>query len=287
MEYSMVRTFDHAGYYETRLILMLITLGIAIYKYRFKGDRRFLIIFASGALLLTVTEYLLQLNGLRGAGYNFSLFGIVIRGIPGPMLQGLLEGGSCGLIAFWFADQRSAQAKRREWVPFGIVCVIVVVLSIVAGYAARPHPVSSSRQMFSTVMVFYATTIIFVSLVIAWRRDAISDFVNFFGGLLLYALLSLEPLHILGVRFIGTITDSQVHPASVPIQAVLMLLSHVYEIAGARLHIFIIPALLGLVALREKKVMESGERYSTQHLLDLAQRGWRRRSKPFQKEKSP
>jgi len=286
MEYLMVRTFDHAGYYETRLILMIIALGFALYQYHYRNDRRFLIMFCSGAVLMSVTEYLLQIMGLRGAGYGFSLFGMAVRGIPGPAIQGLLEGSACAVIAFWFADLRSAQARKSEWRQFWIVGALVVVLSVIAGYMARGQAVSSSRQMFSTVMVFYATTIIFVSLVIAWRRDSITDLSNFFGGLLIFTLLSMEPLHLFGARYIGAAGGGLIQPASAPMQAVLMVLSYVYETAGARLHYFMIPALLGLAGLREKKVMESGEKYSTQHLIDLAQRGWRRRSKPFQKDQS-
>lgn len=55
-----------------------------------------------------------------------------------------------------------------------------------------------------------------------------------------------------------------------------MLLSHLYEAAGGRLHYFIIPLALGLVSLKEREDGVKRERYSTQHLQDLAQRGWRK-----------
>jgi len=286
MDYLMVRTFDHAGYYETRLILTIITLGIAVYQYQVRGDRRFAVVFASGALLMIVTEFVLLFNGLRGAGFSFSIFGLTVHGIAGPILRGALEGGACGLLAFWFADLRSLRAGRRKWMPFWVVSLVALGLSIAVGRLAQDQAISSVRRMFSTEMVFYVTTIIFISLLIAWRRDAIGDFANFFGGLLFYTLIVYVPLQIFGVRYIGIMTDAQVQPASAPVQITLMLLSHIYEIAGARIHFFMIPVLLGLVRLLEKKSMESGERYSTQHLLDLAQRGWRKRSKPFQKDRS-
>jgi len=286
MEYLMVRTYDHAGYHETRLILMLVALGFALYRFYYRSDRRFLIIFASGAALMSFSEYMMQILALRGTGYYFTLLGMRFSGWVGPAIQGLLDGGACATIAFWFADLRSAGAERREWLPYWLVAALLLALSLAAGFLTRGHEITSSRQMFSTPLVFYGTTIIFISLLIAWRKDMVTDLTNFFGGLLIFTLLSLEPLHLLGARFIGSAGENGIGHASPPLDFMLMLLSHVYENGGARLHYFMFPALLGLIGLREKKASESGEKYSTQHLLDLAQRGWRRRSKPFQKDQS-
>ena len=33
-DYYMVRSFDHAGYYETRLIMMLVAFGVTFYAWR-------------------------------------------------------------------------------------------------------------------------------------------------------------------------------------------------------------------------------------------------------------
>jgi hypothetical protein len=102
--------------------------------------------------------------------------------------------------------------------------------------------------------------------------------------LIIFALLNYEPLHLMGARYIGLFVGEQFVRASAGPQTMMMMLSHGFEIAGGRLHYFIIPFLFSLVWLREKSDGQKRERYSTQHLQDLAQRGWRKKSKPFQRE---
>ncbi|MBK7601615.1 MAG: hypothetical protein IPJ07_25045 [Acidobacteria bacterium] len=59
----MLRTFDHSGYYETRLILMVISITVAIYMLYNRKDRRYLLIYLSGILFTTIGEFLLQKTG--------------------------------------------------------------------------------------------------------------------------------------------------------------------------------------------------------------------------------
>lgn len=279
----MLRTFDQAGYYETRLILMAVSLAIAGYFLYYKRDHRFLLMFASGSFLTVIAEYLLQLNGLRGAGYSLSLFGLTVPRMVGPVVQGVIDGGACGMIAFWFADLRASKSKQKQWLPLIGICGLVLLLSFVAGAVSRLRPVSSVRPMFATQIILIITTIIFFSLVIAWRKDALSAMANFYAGLLLFAILNYQPLHLMGARYIGLHSGLQIVPASMPVQVTMTLLSHLFEVAGGRLHFFIIPFAFGIIGLREKDEGKKRERYSTQHLHDLAQRGWRKRSKPFQR----
>ena len=70
--YYMVRSFDHAGYYETRLIMMLVAFGIAFYALRRNRDSRYLVVLISGVLFQGLMEYILQAMGLRGV--RLSLF---------------------------------------------------------------------------------------------------------------------------------------------------------------------------------------------------------------------
>lgn len=278
MNYLMLRNFDQGGYYETRLILMIISLAIAAYFIYYKKDRRFLLIFASGVLFQTLMEY--WLRTVQGAAPAISLFGATIPAVFGPLIEGVFEGGVVGLFAFWFADLRSARAKRKEWWPFYIFCGVVGALSLVVGIAARGHFVTSARPIFAAPTIFVITVIIFISLMIAWRKDDLSALANFFAGLLLFAILNFEPMHALGVRYIGILNGNPFVAASLPLQIVIMFLSHVFEAAGGKLHYFMLPFAFGLIELRERQD-RNRERYSTQHLQDLASRGWRKRSKPF------
>ncbi len=281
MDFLILRATDHAGYYETRLILMAVSLAIAGYFIYYKRDRRYLLMFMSGIISATLMEYVLQISGLRGPGFRLSVFGFTMPKIAGPILQGISEGGAWSVIAFWFADLRSTHTRQKQWLVFSAVCIIVVVLAFVVGVMARNRPVSSIRSMSASMPIFIVTGIIFISLFIAWRKDALSDLANYYGGLLLFAFLNYEPLHLMGARYIGEFSGSQIVPATMPYQIIAMFLSHVFESAGGKLHYFMIPFALGLVSLRGRQDTRPRERYSTQHLQDLAQRGWRKKSKPF------
>lgn len=285
----MIRTFDHAGYYETRLILMAISLAVACYYAYYKPDRRFLFMFVFGAVMQTIVEYVLQIGGLREGASAIQVFGARIPTWLGPFIQGVTDGGSFAMFAFWLADLRSAHTRFKRWIPLIALSAVIVALSFIAGWAARNQPISSARPMFASLPIFAVTSVIFISLLIAWWKNALPSLANYYAGLLIFAILNYEPLHLMGARYIGMIpplstglTNSlSFVPAPMPYQVVAMLLSHLYEAAGGKLHYFIIPLALGLVSLKEREDRVKRERYSTQHLQDLAQRGWRKKSKPF------
>src|SRR5262245_4655996 len=285
MDFWMIRTFDHAGYYETRLILMAISLVIACYFAYYKPDRRFLLMFASGAMLQTIIEYVVLFDGLRVGAPTVRVFGAPMPPLLGPAIQGFTEGGPLAMFAFWLADLRSSQARMKRWAPLIALGAVIVILSLAAGLVARNQPISSARPMSASLPIFAGATIIFVSLFIAWRKDALPSLANYYAGMLVFAILCYEPLHLLGARYIGVMSNSptglhgaaQFTAAPMPAQAIVMLLSHLYEAAGGKLHYFIIPFALGLLSLNEPDYGPKRERYSTQHLLDLAQRGWRKK----------
>jgi hypothetical protein len=138
--------------------------------------------------------------------------------------------------------------------------------------------------MFSPLSIFAVMAIIFASLWLAWRKDVMASLSNFYGGLLLFTILNYGILQVMGARYIGEQVGGQFVAAPTSVRGAMMVLSMVFETAGGKLHFFMIPFALGLIALKEKEEASSKrERYSTQHLQDLSQRGWRKRSKPFPK----
>ncbi|MDQ3013871.1 MAG: hypothetical protein M3X11_24605 [Acidobacteriota bacterium] len=276
----MLRNFDLSGYYETRLILTLISLAVAAYFIYYKRDHRYLLIFGCGVLLQTLMEFGIQWMGIRQAEPPILFFGATVPATLTPLASGFFEGGVVALFAFWFADLRAANAKQNEWWPFYVLCGLVVALSFVIGIVARGHYVTSARPIFMPPSIFIITVIIFVCLMIAWRKNDLSSLAGFFAGLLLFAVLNYEPMHAMGARYIGIPNGNPFVTAPLVLQIVVMFLSHVFEAAGGKLHYFMLPYALGLIALRERKD-HNRERYSTQHLEDLASRGWRKRSKPF------
>jgi hypothetical protein len=280
MDYLMLRSYDQAGYYETRLILAIISLAVAVYFIYYKSDRRFLLMFGSGVLLQTLMEFGLQSRELRGVDPTISLFGANVPGMLSPILNGFFEGGAVGVFALWFADLRSAKARLKDWWPFYGLSALVVALAFVAGFASRNRPLTSARPIFATASILVITVLIFVCLMIAWRKDDISSLAGFYAGLLLFAFLNIEPLHLTGAQYIGLPANPQPVAASSPIQIVVMFLSLAFETAGGKLHYFMVPFAFGWIALRERQD-RNRERYSTQHLHDLSSRGWRKKSKPF------
>jgi len=276
----MLRTFDQAGYSETRLILMLVSLAVAAYFLYYKRDRRYLLIFGCGVLLHTLMEFCLQWQGMRNTEPPVLLFGTTVPAGLALIVQGMFEGGAVSLFAFWFADLRASNAKQKEWWPFYVLCGLVVALSFIVGVVARGHYVTAARQIFVSPLTLITTIIIFVCLMIAWRKNDISSLVNFYAGLLLFAFFNYEPMHALGARYIGIPNGDPFIAAPFGPQVVIMFLSHVFESAGGKLHYFMLPFALGWIALRERQD-RTRERYSTQHMADLVSRGWRKRSKPF------
>ena len=282
MFFWMIRTFDHAGYYETRLILMAITLFVACYFSYYRLDRRFLLMFASGAVFQAIIEYVLLFRVLRTSDGAISLFGKSIPIFVAPIIQGCADGAPLAVFAFWFADLWSSHAKIKRWLPLIGFSVVITALSIAAGSVARNHHVTSARPMFAALPIFAITAVIFISLFIAWRRDGLPGLANYYAGMIVFAILCYEPLHLMGARYIGLVSNLESNPlftpAPMPAQALVMLLSHLYEAAGGKLHYYIVPFALGMLTLKGPAYGAERERYSTQHLQDLAQRGWRKKA---------
>ena len=282
MFFWMIRTFDHEGYYETRLILMAISLVVACYFAYYRLDRRFLLMFASGAVFQTIIEYVLQYRVLRTGDGDISLFGEPVPILIGPLVQGCADGAPFAMFAFWFADLWSSHARIKRWLPLIGFGVVTAILSFAAGSVARNHPITSARPMFAALPIFAITAVIFISLFISWRKDALPGLANYYAGMIVFAILCYEPLHLMGARYIGMMSNSngvlQFTPAPMPAQVVVMMLSHLYEAAGGKLHYYVVPFALGLLSLNGPGHGVERERYSTQHLMDLAQRGWRKKA---------
>ncbi len=276
MDYLMLRNFDQAGYYETRLILMVLSLAVAAYFLHYKQDRRFLLMFGIGVALNVLGKFGVVVGELNAVA-PVRVFGLSLSAVPSLICQGLFEGGIVGLFAFWYADLRSARAKPKDWRPFWGFCAAVVVLSLVAGIISRGHQITWSRPVFAPYLVLVVTAIIFFSLMIAWRKDDISSLASYFAGLLLFVFLNYEPLHLMGARFIGEPALPQPVAAGGMAQFLVMTLSNIFEGAGGKLHYFMLPYALGWIELRERQ-RRTHERFSTQHLADLAVRGYRKKA---------
>ncbi len=264
MDFFLVRSFDHAGYYETRAILMVIGLGIAIYYARRKGDQRYLIMFAIGVFLQVFLEIILQALGWRGRGYSLSVFGVVLPQAVAVIYQGLTEGGILSMMSFWFADlcfiSKGAKAKRRGYLA---MCSLIVALACFVGYIAAGRPISSPRPMFTPLSLTLG--IVTVASVLVPLLVKGGEGLRYVGwwylGAVVYAALTFEPMHLLGARYIAVRDPAgQFVAAGMPWQALLILYSHIYEVSGTKIHYIAVPYLLGLL----KKKGASDEKFSVQ-----------------------
>lgn len=257
MDYFIVRSFDHAGYYETRFLLLLIGLTVVAYFSLRKRDHRYLVAFSSGVVFQGLLEWSLAALGLRGKGYSLSVFGVTLPTAVAILWQGLVEGGILSLMAFWFADlfYFSSQKKAPNTRPaFFAVCGVIVVLAFVVGALARGLPITSPRPMFAPfAMLLSAVTLALSLLLISFKgRAGWLAMGWFYLGLLVYIVLTFEPLHWLGARYVAVrIAEGQVAAASFLPQVGLMLYSHLYEVAAGKLHYFVVPYVLGLLNRRE------------------------------------
>lgn len=254
----MLRSFDHAGYYETRLLLMIVALAIAIAFAIRKRDYRYLVIFASGVVFQAWMEYSLQWRGMRGASYSLSIFGASLPSAVRPLFQGFAEGGVLSLMAFWFLDLKADRPPDlpdlARWRGYFVMSALIVALAAVVGWMSVGRPISSPRPMFSTTSLINTSGYLLLSVLLCWWKGGLRYLGYFFFGLMIYVVLTFGTLQLFGARYIGVIgVEGQMTAASPPLQIGVMFLSHLWEVAGGKVHYFAIPFALGLLRFRENR----------------------------------
>jgi hypothetical protein len=251
--YYMTRIFDHAGYYETRLLLAVVAIAVATWFLRTKNDRNFWIMLASGVFFQGTMEWLLGLAGMRGPDYSLSVFGLELRSITAYLLQGIAEGGILCMMSYWFLDIVRRPRHERAWRGYLGVCALIVVLASIVGYLSRGQQITSPRPMFglsAASLVF--SFVLLAALVITWFRgaDAFYYLGLWFAGCFVYVVLTFSTLHLWGARYIAErAADGSFVAASLSEQFWYMLYSHLFEVVGGKIHYFAIPFALGLMAL--------------------------------------
>jgi hypothetical protein len=108
--------------------------------------------------------------------------------------------------------------------------------------------------MFTSSGLVTISIYISVSLLLCWWRGGLRYLGYFYLGLLIYVFLTFETLHIFGARYIGVRgADGQMTAASLPLQIGVMFASHLWEVAGGKVHYFAVPFALGLLKLKGEK----------------------------------
>src|SRR5262249_27707914 len=115
-------------------------------------------------------------------------------------------------------------------------------------------PISSPRPMFTATSTILIAAYITISILLCWWKGGLRYLGYFYLGLLIYVFLTFETLHIFGARYIGArAADGQFVAAPFPAQIIVMFISHLWEVAGGKVHYFAVPLALGLLTNREGK----------------------------------
>ena len=76
--FAMVRSFDEAGYHETRIVLMILALTISLFFALKKDDKNYIVIFLSSTIFFAIVELIMLIVGLRAEAWRISVFGVII-----------------------------------------------------------------------------------------------------------------------------------------------------------------------------------------------------------------
>lgn len=247
----MLRTFDQAGYYETRCVLLFAVVGVVVWQWLVRRERAFAVLFASGVFFQALMEWILLALGLRGADYHLSVFGVELRGTAACLFQGLAEGGVFGVMGYWLISlSRPSVTRRASLLAYAMLGGLIVALSIGVGVAARGKPISSARPMFAELPILILVLQTIALLAIVWLKGgrAFHYLGIYYLGTLIYVALNFEPMHLLGARYIGLKVASRTFEAAGPARQFWdMLYSHLFEVAGGKIHYFIFPYVLGMI----------------------------------------
>ncbi|MBD3340635.1 MAG: hypothetical protein GF353_16120, partial [Candidatus Lokiarchaeota archaeon] len=137
--FAMVRSFDEAGYFETRLILMMIALAISLFFAFKRGDNNYIVIFVSSTIFFGIVELILFLLGMRAEAWGVSVFGVEIPNYISWLFQGLGEGAPYGVSGFLFLDMFLKRDNESEFnlrrnlflVMMGVVLCCSIVVGII------------------------------------------------------------------------------------------------------------------------------------------------------------
>ena len=185
------------------------------------------------------------------------MFGVEIPTYVSWLFQGLGEGAPYGVAGFLLLDmylKRDIESEftlRRNLFVFDIL--IVFVCSIIVGILARNQPITSVRAMFGVVTIIYLSIVIIISFVLA-KFVCGEGFMKYLGyyliGSFIFIVVNLEPMHILGARYIGIVQpNGNVTYADPVYQIFIMLYSHIVEIVIPRAHYLVVPVVFKLIKL--------------------------------------
>jgi len=212
--------------------------------------------FISSTIFFAIVELILFSLGMRAEDWTISVFGITIPTYLTWLFQGLGEGAIYGVSGFLFLDMYLKRDDEKEFNfrrnLFIMIMVIVFICAIIVGIIGSTKPITSVRPMFGIVAILYLSLVIIVSFALA-KFVASEGFLKYLKyylvGSFIFIVVNLEPMHILGTRYIGVLNNGNVTYADPVYQVLIMLVSYLIEIVIPRAHYLVVPVVLGLIKL--------------------------------------
>ncbi|MGH9674712.1 MAG: hypothetical protein ACRD44_16160 [Bryobacteraceae bacterium] len=149
MNYFAVRTFDHAGFHESRLLLMALVLVVSLYFLITRRDYRYIAFCFRGAIFQAITEILYTYMGFRAPTFSLTVFGTKLAVWAAAIFQGVTQGPVFAVIGLWFVDLCVNEPRRRATKEaFLLMCLAVLIASGAVAMMAKGQRVTSVRPLF-------------------------------------------------------------------------------------------------------------------------------------------
>jgi len=248
LDLIMVRTYDHTFFYEVRLLIALYGFLASLYFFLVEKDRDFLTMFLFGMLAQWLLEVLLWQTGARGGDYSLTLFGAQLSGLQATLLRGFSEGGPIGFFGYAFLNAVTTPGQLRRII-LTVGLALVFLSGILVGVLAQEHAVTSVRPMMKPgfLGLISITLLITLILTLALGRRAWRHLGLYALGSLVYFVISFEPLHWLGARYVALNYAGGYVEQTGALGYGAMWLSYLIELTASKLHYFILPYAVGMI----------------------------------------
>lgn len=251
----MIRAGAFGTDYNTKLIICLVGLALAIYD-RVKNKRSDLLIaLGLGTLIWSGAEFILQRNDIRELTQP-QLFGMTLPGWSHIPFQGASEGGAMAVFGLFFGDRllRGDTRRKTAIVLAGLMGLILLKGGLVGHFKPGANEISSVREMFALPAIVYISTMMVVALGFlvkvsgAIRRRSLA----MVGVLIVICTCFTASQFLEGGRWVTIGEESLRDMPSWPVELGLLTYDVVAEFAAVVFGFYAIPVMLGWIKERKE-----------------------------------
>jgi len=261
MNYFAVRTFDHTGFHESRLLLLSLVLLVSLYFLLTRRDYRYLALFFSGAFFQAIIEMAYTYMGFRAPTFSLTVFGAKLADYEAAIFQGATQGPVFSIFGLWFVDLCVNEPRRRQTKEaFLLICLAVLITSGAVAMMAKGRAVTSVRPLFGA----HAVGLTMICMAVAAELGLLKEngrrltFI-FYCGLVLFSILHFAPMYLMGTRFF--MGENAAPPPMAP-HIVVGLWAHLVDFAAGKVHFFAVPLALGLAEMKRRRPGEDEQHFA-------------------------